>query len=325
LATLAQEKPRHSGARFIEEYEVDADAYASDPKTSKQILRYFNVCDRLGHVVLRYEIQRGDVVWWRRHEFVYDRRGNITADLEYESVKLPKGQDFTIDHSGREPRMVPEVEERATDITLNKYNDHNDLIEPRQIDEHQNLMQMVEWGFDDKGRRVSFKNTLNGRVVAESRILYSPDGRISTETEQIEGKHTETLSAFDDKGRSTRQETFILQPTPSELGATTRVLSTRWTYVYSGDTTTTESLTCDDNGEPKQRMLFVDRGDYAISAKTFQPKLDGGKLSWVLNDDFRRDYFFDSYGEVIRYVGRRRSSDDQPFKINEVEKMVITY
>jgi hypothetical protein len=233
-------------------------------------------------------------------------------------------------------KIVPELTDSLAKVTTNEYDTLGRMVEVRTTDPSGTVTQkrITEY---DKNNHVKRRAVVNadGSIDQETISTYSQNGHeirttYKTSTGAI-GSHTVKL---DDKGREVLNEEFV--PGPRVANSKTDsplVLRSRGISSYSDDITNFELITWNDNGEPNQRLVTVNKGQFEISRNTFIPgsladesKENSSKPRWILFEEELRDYEFDTQpGNVIREISRKRSSPDKPFHYVSVLERVIVF
>jgi hypothetical protein len=312
--------------------EFDSEAYQVNKQTARKQLTNVSWYDIAGREAERWDIEDNNgSPRYIRNVFTYDRAGRRTAHLEHTSSTLAMGQNFAVSRTRGGIKVLPEITDRLTKVTVWDRDSAGNILEVRTTDGEGLLQQKISFTYDKKGRQVSYSNVKgDGIMLCESRSTYSKDGRIQ---EQIFNRCSmnsvqKVISQTDALGRVLTEEQY------SKGERTSPVITSRSVSAYSGDTRTLEWTLANDRGEPTSRLVIVDRGDDEISRKEFtrtaasehvECRPSDPMCGWTLSSEEFRDYTYSQHGELVREIARYRKASDKMFRYSYVIERETIY
>ena len=311
--------------KVVETYEYDAEQYEADPRTARKHLANVAFHDRAGRVVERWDlVNASDGAYYERHVLMYDRGGRNVADLVHASAKGAPGRYFSIARTGRTGKILPALPETFSRATMKWYDRAGHTVKVEISDADGKLTRRYVHAHNAAGDPVAYRDENgDGSVACESTTTYSEDNLSSVQMYRNcgPGSTRKVVSRRDPSKRPVLEEQFSAAPDGS------LVLTSRSLRTYSGEMSHMDWTLFSNTGEPRSRLLIVDKGDDEISRKEFSADgaSESGRPRWRPSEEVTYEHIRDGAGTLTKTIRRQRPSPDIPFRISDVTEHVVTF
>lgn len=320
----------------IESYEIDFWGPEDDRSRGTRNMSNITNFDRTGNILESISFTNdGNGSYYEKYVYNYDSNGKKSSVVKYTSSKGKPDEFF---ESELTPNwyfnLILRLKESLSTRTFYKYDKKNRLIEESQVNATGEIIEKKVFDYNEDGKNTRFA-IYNGENVLTLEILtnYKNRGRITESIRFEKGiEVNKFVQYFDEKGRIIKEEQFVLKPSTNLSNVDQAILNNCSTNIFNGDNREVEWIFFDESGNPKSKLIIIDKNDDEITRDSYEhqtPSEDDSNLNakpeWRLTGREFSNYEYDKQGNWIKSTRFRQENLAKPAFPTSINERDIAY